>query len=120
MLDVVFILLIFFIVTSTFLRVESVDMRPPPPSDEPPKTSGPPAILIQIDQENRIFVDQKPGQVLRARVGARVERELAETPSRPVVIEPHDQTDLEVLIDVFSQARLVAGEKVIVQRKVVG
>ena len=35
MLDVVFILLIFFIVTSTFAREEAIGLEPPPPPSPP-------------------------------------------------------------------------------------
>ena len=58
MLDIVFILLIFFIVTATFLSEEGIDMRPP--ADTPPDSNTPasPPILVQVDEDNNIFVNQ--------------------------------------------------------------
>jgi len=49
MLDIVFILLIFFIVTATFLSEKAIDLQQPPPSPTPPQVSSVPAITIYVD-----------------------------------------------------------------------
>jgi len=84
MLDIVFILLIFFIVTATFLQEQGVDMRPPPPSDTPPSESNP-VILVQVNDRNQVFVNQEPTSELR--VLAAVSRIRAEQPDSAVLIE---------------------------------
>ena len=89
MLDIVFILLIFFIVTATFLQERGYDMRPPPPSDTPPDNSETnPVILVQVDAENRVFVNQRATS--EDRVLAAVQRIRAEAPRSAVLIEPAD------------------------------
>ncbi|QNL19174.1 biopolymer transporter ExbD [Hyphobacterium sp. CCMP332] len=89
MLDIVFILLIFFIVTATFLQEEGFDMTPPPPNDEAEPTEPNPVILVQIDAENRVFVNQRATS--EDRVLAAVQRIRAEAPQSAVLIEPNDE-----------------------------
>lgn len=89
MLDIVFILLIFFIVTATFLQEEGFSMTPPPPNDEAEPTEPNPVILVQIDAENRVFVNQR--STSEDRVLAAVQRIRAEAPQSAVLIEPNDE-----------------------------
>ena len=105
MLDIVFILLIFFIVTATFLREEGIDLVPPPDSDEPPPPDAPPVIVVQVDEANRIFVNQQLTDI--ARVGARIERFRSDDPSSPVLIEPDAEADHGVVVRIWDQAQQV-------------
>lgn len=59
MLDVVFIMLIFFIVTASFVKESTLNVNvpenanaPPPPPSEENKT-----ILVQVDAQNEVFID---------------------------------------------------------------
>ncbi len=88
MLDVVFILLIFFIVTSTFAREEALGLEPPPPP--PPPNSTPPetpTILIYVDESNLISVNGRPTDI--GSVRANIERVRAENPESAVIIQAH-------------------------------
>ena len=59
MLDVVFILLIFFIVTATFLNEHGLEMvKPPTHITNSQKIR---SILVRIDAENAVFVQSKTG-----------------------------------------------------------
>jgi biopolymer transport protein ExbD len=89
MLDIVFILLIFFIVTATFLQEEGFSMTPPPPNESDEPTPDTPVILVQIDAENRVFVNQRATS--EDRVLAAVQRIRAEAPQSAVLIEPNDE-----------------------------
>ena len=73
MLDVVFILLIFFIVTSTFAQEETIGLEPPPPPS-PDQQDQPqvPAILIYIDESNLITVNGRVTDI--GSVRANIER----------------------------------------------
>ncbi|WP_420431505.1 ExbD/TolR family protein [Hyphobacterium sp.] len=103
MLDIVFILLIFFIVTATFLQEQGFDMRPPPPSDEPPNTESNPVILVQIDNENRVFVNQR--STSEDRVLASVQRIRAEAPNSAVLIEPNNQAQTGTVALIWDDMR---------------
>lgn len=98
MLDIVFILLIFFIVTATFLQEEGIDMRPPP-SDETPPADPPPVILVQVDHQNRVYVNTRPTDV--ERVLAAVNRERAENPRSAVLIQPHDESRHGITVTIW-------------------
>jgi biopolymer transport protein ExbD len=103
MLDIVFILLIFFIVTATFLQEQGFDMRPPPPSDEPPNTESNPVILVQIDNENRVFVNQR--STSEDRVLASVQRIRAEAPNSAVLIEPNNEAQTGTVALIWDDMR---------------
>jgi biopolymer transport protein ExbD len=102
MLDIVFILLIFFIVTATFLQEEGVDMRPPPPSDQPPDTTNP-VILVQVDARNQVFVNQDPTSALR--VMAAVSRIRAEQPGSAVLIQTADDAEHGTVVMIWDEMR---------------
>ncbi|MGF1462118.1 MAG: ExbD/TolR family protein [Maricaulaceae bacterium] len=103
MLDIVFILLIFFIVTATFLREEGVDLAPPPATDQPPDNEPAPVILVQIDDRDAVFVNQRLTDV--ARVPAAIERLRAEDSRSAVLITPHPDALLKTLTRVWDDAR---------------
>lgn len=78
MLDVVFILLIFFIVTSVFVKTPGVDPRKPEAvTDE----DWNPGILIAVNSENEVWIDKRPYDVSEVRpilLGLRDENPKAE------------------------------------------
>lgn len=85
MLDVVFILLIFFIVTSTFLQEEAIGMEPPPPGcDGCPKPETP-AMIIFVDANDTIRMGGAVSDISTVRSG--IERRRAETPDAAVLIQ---------------------------------
>jgi len=102
MLDIVFIMLIFFIVTATFIRESGLDVsRPDDQEEEQQKAER--AILIQIDEKNDIYVNRRIVD-LRA-VRANVERLRAENPKSPVVIQTARRARMGILVEVMDQAR---------------
>jgi biopolymer transport protein ExbD len=103
MLDIVFILLIFFIVTATFLQEQGFDMRPPPPSEEDQPDTTNPVILVQIDAENRVFVNQR--STSEDRVLASVQRIRAEAPNSAVLIEPNDEAETGTVALIWDDMR---------------
>ena len=102
MLDIVFILLIFFIVTATFLQEQGIDMRPPPPSDTPPEESNP-VILVQINERNQVFVNQDLTSA--DRVIAAVSRIRAEAPNSAVLIRPDDEAEHGTMVQIWDELR---------------
>lgn len=103
MLDIVFILLIFFIVTATFLQEEGIDLTPPPDSDAPPPADAPTPILVQLSDDNRVFVNQDPTSA--GRVMAAISRIRAESPNSPVVIEVFDDAEHGTLVMIMDELR---------------
>jgi len=98
MLDIVFILLIFFIVTATFLSEEGVDLRPPPECSDciPPDV---PAIVVQVDYDNQVFVNGDRTDV--ERVLAAINRHRAEQPESAVLLEVHDESSHGIVVRIW-------------------
>lgn len=98
MLDIVFIMLIFFIVTAVFLDETAVDLTqpPPPPEDTPPPPNSPPAITVYVDDNNQCSVDS-----VRSTCGgvlARIERQLADKPGASIILRFHPDAKHNVLV----------------------
>ena len=103
MLDIVFILLIFFIVTATFLQEQGFDMRPPPPCEDCDNNSDSVVILVQVDDENRVFVNQR--STSEDRVLAAVQRIRTENPNSAVLIEPNDEAETGTIALIWDDMR---------------
>ncbi len=104
MLDVVFIMLIFFIVTATFVKEVGIDVNQP--DEDKPKTIDPEkkSIVVRISNRDRITISQR--EVDWASVRANIERLHAEAPEAPVVIQAHPESTTEAMIHVMDQARM--------------
>jgi biopolymer transport protein ExbD len=101
MLDVVFIMLIFFIVTASFVKESGIDVNRP---DAPTAVKKDRAnILIAINDKNEIWIDKRKIDV-RA-VQANVERMHAENPQGSVVIQADRKSTTETLIKVMDASR---------------
>jgi len=108
MLDVVFIMLIFFIVTSTFVKEAGVDVTRP--NAETAVVTKSNSIQIGITASNQIFMDKR--LVDKRAVRANVERGLAENPGAAVIIVADSDSKTETLIEVMDQARMAGAESV--------
>ncbi|EWH11512.1 biopolymer transport protein [Catenovulum agarivorans DS-2] len=101
MLDVVFIMLIFFIVTASFVKEAGIDVnRPDAPTAVKKERAN---ILIAISDAGEIWIDKRRIDI-RA-VQANVERLKAENPQGSVVIQADKKADVETLIKVMDASR---------------
>tara|TARA_A100000164_G_C21853013_1_gene745999 strand:+ start:126 stop:533 length:408 start_codon:yes stop_codon:yes gene_type:complete len=108
MLDVVFIMLIFFIVTSTFVKEAGVDVTRPEAETSVPTDAS--SIQIGITANNQIYIDKR--QVDKRAVRANVEKGLAESPGAAVIIIADALSNTETLIEVMDSARLAGATSV--------
>ncbi len=102
MLDVVFIMLIFFIVTASFVKESGLDVNRPdaPITESKPEDAN---ILVQITATNDILIDRR---IIDPRaVRANIERLHAENPSGSVVIQPHEKSSNKMLVTVMDASR---------------
>ncbi|OUU80794.1 MAG: biopolymer transporter ExbD [Gammaproteobacteria bacterium TMED78] len=102
MLDVVFIMLIFFIVTASFIRESGLDVNRPD-QNEAQVVQEEGAILVVIDSTDDIWIDNRVVDVRAVR--ANVERLHAEDPERPVVVQAAKASSAELLVSVMDAAR---------------
>ncbi len=105
MLDIVFIMLIFFIVTTSFVKEKGLEVSRP--SNSPPKEivkkKGP--IVVKIDANGN--VSMKGRMLERRAVEANLEREKAEKPDSPLIIAAHPDADTEALVVILDAAEAV-------------
>jgi biopolymer transport protein ExbD len=101
MLDVVFIMLIFFIVTASFIKEAGVEVNRPEASTSQPKKNV--NILIAVSATNEIWMDQRRIDVRAVR--ANIERLHAENPKGAVVIQADNESNTETVVAVLDAAR---------------
>ncbi|WP_291079272.1 biopolymer transporter ExbD [Hyphomonas sp.] len=92
MLDIVFILLIFFIVTTTFAAEETIGIEAPAPTDGGNPSS---AMLIQVTEEGLISINGRYADI--GAVGANIERVKAEMPDAMIVLEVRPKTRVGII-----------------------
>lgn len=102
MLDIVFIMLIFFIVTTSFVKETGIDVSRPNASTAERKERG--NILIAIKPNGDVWIAKRKVE-LRA-VRANVERLHAENPEGTVVIIADKEAQTGTLVEVMDQVRL--------------
>lgn len=103
MLDVVFIMLIFFIVTASFVKESGFDVNRPDNNQKQEKQDDKKNILVSINAQGRLFVNRRP--VDAGALTANIKRLYAENPKAAVVVQAHDDSANELLITVMDAAR---------------
>ena len=101
MLDVVFIMLIFFIVTASFVKEAGIDVNRPEAATAVKKDRA--NILIAISDKGEIWINKRRIDV-RA-VQANIERLRAENPQGSVVIQADKKATTETLLKVMDASR---------------
>ena len=102
MLDVVFIMLIFFIVTATFVKEIGLDVNSPD-KNQNVKDADKQSIVVQITSRDRIRIRGRDIDVRAVR--ANIDRLHAENPEAPVVVQPHPESSTNTMIQVMDSAR---------------
>lgn len=103
MLDVVFIMLIFFIVTASFVNESGLGVSRPPTSDQPPPDSENTNIVFRVSESNELTFEGRRIDIRAVR--ANVERLHAEKPEAKVVISSHPKAKTEIFVEISDQAR---------------
>jgi biopolymer transport protein ExbD len=101
MLDVVFIMLIFFIVTASFVKESGIEVERPSAVTAVVKEKG--NILVAVTATGEIWINRR--QVDQRAVRANIERLHAENPQGSVVIQADKNSTTEMLVHVMDAAR---------------
>jgi len=115
MLDVVFILLIFFIVTASYVKESGIDINRPAAATAVRKERG--NILVAITPTGQIWIDRR--QVDIRAVRANIERLHAENPQGAVVIQADRESKNGLLVEVMDAAKLAGVENISIAAEVV-
>ena len=101
MLDVVFIMLIFFIVTASFIKEAGVEVNRPEASTADPKENV--NILIAVTGNDEVWMDGRRIDIRAVR--ANVERLHAENPKGAVVVQADNSSTTETVVKVIDASR---------------
>ena len=108
MLDVVFIMLIFFIVTASFVKEAGVEVNRQQASTAEPKDSA--NLFIAITKNDQIWIDRRIVDVRSVR--ANIERLHAESPEGAVVVQADKDSKNGLLVQVLDAAKAAGVENV--------
>jgi biopolymer transport protein ExbD len=101
MLDIVFIMLIFFIVTSSFLKEQGIPLTIP--ENSPPTVADKVSVIITISEDNEVWFGKRRIDI-RA-VGANLKRKISELDNPSVIIKTHPGSKSNILIQVADRVR---------------
>ena len=101
MLDIVFIMLIFFVVTTSFVKESGIEVNRPTAQTAERRDHG--NILIAITPNGEIWIDKRAVDIRAVR--AVVERLVAENPEGGVIIQGDREAQIGLLVKVMDQVR---------------
>ncbi len=114
LIDCVFILLIFFIVTTRFIDESGFAVDKPTPSSDPSEADSDSA-SFRIDDGGQIYFDNSPIPLNQVR--AKVASTLQRNKEAPVVIQVGIETRAGVALQVQDQARLAGATKITMSKQ---
>ena len=97
MLDVVFILLIFFIVTAVFIQEPDAEIERISAKQFEPQS--PLGMLIAVDEKSKIFFGKS--EVTLSDIGFRIREARKDNPEGRIVVQPHRNAEAGVVIDLM-------------------
>ena len=113
MMDIVFIMLIFFIVTTSFVKETGVDINRPNAETAERDEKG--NILVAITQNNEIWIDKR--RVDLKAVRANIERLKIEYPEGSVIIQADKESRSGLLVEAMDQIRLAGVQNISIAAK---
>lgn len=108
MLDIVFIMLIFFLVTTSFVKESGILVNPPGAHTATKQERG--NLLVAINENGSIWIDKR--NVDLGAVRANIERLRAEYPEGTVVIQADENASTGMFVKVMDQIRLAGVENI--------
>jgi len=108
LMDLIFLLLIFFMVTTSFVKETGLDVERPSATTAQDKEKA--NILIGVGEDGRIFMDKKSIDIRMIR--PRVKNALAENPLAATVIVADKKSHTGMVIEVMDQCRLAGANNV--------
>lgn len=108
MLDIVFIMLIFFIVTTSFVKEAGIEVNKPAAAKASASQSA--NIFVAINNNGEIWLDKRRVDV--ERVSANIEKLLAEQPTEVVVIQADKDAKHGVVVKVMDAIKEAGIEKI--------
>lgn len=108
LIDIVFILLIFFMVTTTFVKDMKLELERPSASSASPSSSK--AVRVFIDQQGDTYVDGEPVRIWL--IQSKLRDLLASSTTKTVLVVTDEGVPSGKLVEVVDQARLAGAQSV--------
>ncbi len=103
MADIAFLLIVYFMVTTTFAATRGLDFALPKDDDTPPIVEKEDSVLIDIQPDGRLVVDQKLMELTE--ILEYLEPKLKNNPKKPVIIRPQPEAPYGMMVAVFDVLR---------------
>jgi biopolymer transport protein ExbD len=113
MADIAFLLIVYFMVTTTFAATRGLDFSLPQDEDTP-LIDKEESVLIEIQPGGVLMVDNRPMQL--SEVLDYLKPKLERNPMKPVIIRPDETAEYGYMVDVFDELRQ-AKEKIGIEVK---
>ena len=110
LIDIVFILLIFFVVTTTFARDLGIDVERPSASTATEQAVN--VVRVAVGRGGELAVNGRPTNAWR--LGAEVEDRIADNADKSVLIVADRSTDAKTLVDVMDTCRQAGAQQIAV------
>ncbi|RMH18450.1 MAG: biopolymer transporter ExbD [Acidobacteria bacterium] len=104
MADIAFLLIVYFMLTTTFAATRGLDFSLPKDDDRPPEIEPEESVLIEILPSGQLMVDQKPMELGDA-ILEYLAPKLEANPKKPVIIKPDPQAPYGYMVQVFDVLR---------------
>ncbi|WDE04142.1 biopolymer transporter ExbD [Thalassomonas viridans] len=99
LLDIIFIMLIFFIVTTSFVKESGFLVKKAGTNKATQKEAT--SIMIHIDQHGIVYFNNKAVDIIR--LPARIEYYIANNPTEHILVRPHAETSHQKVVEVLDQ-----------------
>ena len=105
MADIAFLLIVYFMVTTTFAATRGLDFALPKDDDTPPIVEKEDSVLIEIRPSGDVVVDQKPTEL--DDIFDYLKPKLERNPKKPVIIKPDQEAPYGGMVAVFDRLRRI-------------
>ena len=103
MADIAFLLIIYFMVTTSFAATRGLDFALPEDDDTPPVIEKEDSVLIEIQPSGDLIVDQRP--MMLTEVLEYLKPKLEVNPKKPVIIRPDPSSPYHFMVEVLDELR---------------
>ena len=110
MLDIVFILLIFFIVTTSFIKSEGFEILTTKSNID--KSSQQSNIIIEIDNRGAVHINNRITDI--SAIPSSIESLLVNISTSTVILTPHDNINYQTIVKVIDQVKLIDGLNIVI------
>ncbi len=114
MADIAFLLIIYFMITTTFAATQGLDFQLPKEDNNPPTVEKEESVLIEIQASGQLIVDNRSMQL--DQVLDYLKPKLERNPLKPVIIRPDADAPYGKMVAVFDELRQ-AKDKIGIQIK---